>query len=163
MIQSTALLTIKSWFFVAFCVLFTLGCTQKTPSSTPANPVAQESGSGQGKPETPVSNTTPTPSAMLTTKVAVGKTIQIQLEDKPMPDYVWYYHVSEDWVISMTEPYAYPSKGTGQAPVEDQKYKIFDVKGLKKGEVTIRFYKVKPWESTKKPVEEVFYKVEVEG
>lgn len=98
---------------------------------------------------------------MTTLKVAVNKAIQIQFEDQEMADYVWYYHVSEDWIISMTEPYDYPSKSAAPSEKTDARFKAYDVKGLKKGAVTIRFYKVKPWASDAKPLDERYYRVEV--
>lgn len=114
----------------------------------------------------PPSGTAPSPAtstslAMTSVTVPVGQTIQIQWDDQPLADYVWYYHVSEDWIISMTEPYAYPAKSAAPAQAGNVLQKVYDIKGLKKGMVTIRLYKVQPWAAEEKPVQEKYYQVEV--
>lgn len=149
------------FLFLAFAA--TTGCGKKTVSP---KPLEQESGAQPNHPNhNNPSNMASHPQKSTTLKVNVGQSIQIQFEDEPTPDYNWYYEVSQDWVISMTEPYAYPSKSapqTGSNPnADDKKTKTFDVKGLKKGTVNIRFYKIHPWEQNKKALEERFYTIEV--
>ena len=92
-----------------------------------------------------------------------GETIPLQLEMPEVPEYNWYYAVSEDWVISMVEPYDYPAKtsdakeGYSSAPNK----KVFELTGLKPGKVTIRFYQMAPSNASKLNGVEVIYTVEV--
>jgi|GEM_PF-1760435 len=153
-------------YLLVFFIAISSGCVKRTPSTVAAKPVGQESGGYSGD-TAPVHSpsTTATQQNMITVKVAIGQTTQIQFEDLNVADYTWYYEVSEDWVISMTEPYDYPSKAATQ-PKNDKTagaatQKIYDVKGLKKGTVTIRFYKIRAWEPGGKPKEERYYQVEV--
>ena len=91
-----------------------------------------------------------------------GERVTIRL-DPPKPGYNWYYTISEDWVISMIEPYGYPFK-SGSLEAQHgavQEQKIFEVTGLKPGKVTIRFYQMDPAREADPPSEETNYTVEV--
>lgn len=90
-----------------------------------------------------------------------GETVPILLESPENPDVQWCYHLSEDWVISMIEPYGYPAKlgGAETAPVAGKK--VFQVTGLKPGQVKIHFYQMNPALGNKRNGVETIYTVEV--
>lgn len=90
-----------------------------------------------------------------------GETVPIQLETPTEPGYNWYYNVSSDWVISMVEPYEYPSKAGGAEAAPQAGKKVFQVSGLKPGTVTIGFYQMNPAMGNKRNGEEIVYTVEV--
>jgi predicted secreted protein len=101
-----------------------------------------------------------------TLTVKVGKKIQIQLKDIPTTGYTWLYEAKPDWIMSMTEPYDYPSKSAtpndSVPPVAGApSVKTYVIEGLKKGEVNLRFYLVRPWEQNATPAEEKFYLIRV--
>jgi predicted secreted protein len=98
--------------------------------------------------------------------VKVGKKIKIQLKDISTTGYEWQYEAKPDWIMSMVESYDYPSKSatpTDSTPpvVGASSMKTYIIEGLKKGDVNIRFYLVRPWEQNATPAEEKFYLVHV--
>lgn len=143
-------------FNLFLAALFFAGCVSGTGT-------AGSSSTQQPNSLPPSSNTGAAPqSDMQTLQVKIGETITLQFQDTPVTDYVWYYYVSEDWVISMTEPYEYPAKSANPVAQEQApNTKTYLIKGLKKGTVSIRFYKILPWEPQSKPITEKFYEIKV--
>lgn len=92
-----------------------------------------------------------------------GETVPILLEAPESPAVQWYYQVSEDWVVSMIEPYDYPAKSGGAesttTPMAGKK--VFQVTGLKPGQVAIRFYQMNPVLGNQCNGVEMTYTVEV--
>ena len=129
-------------YLLIFLTATSFGCVKRTPSPVASRPIEQESGGHPGNTAV-VSPSLPIvmQQNMTTVKVAIGQTTSIQFEDPNIADYTWYYDVSQDWIISMTEPYDYPSKSAAppktKYTVNPATQKIFDVKGLKKGGVPI--------------------------
>lgn len=98
------------------------------------------------------------PNDMTQIRVVTNDTTSIELPLSAGNE--WYYEVSKDWIISMTEPYGYPSRSS--ATVEPSStVKTFLIKGLKKGVVTIRFYLVPLGQTNTTPIQEEFYSIEV--
>jgi predicted secreted protein len=163
--QKNARLSFKLTLPVFFVIL-SFSCGKKTSSSAAAPPIQAESGRQSADKDTTAPAVVPlNEQNMESVAVKIGQSIQIRFPGNPEPDYTWYYQVSEDWIISMTEPYDYPSKSANPdaPPVPAaSKEQVYDVKGLKKGTVTIRFYKIRAWKQDEKPKEERFYKVIVD-
>lgn len=90
-----------------------------------------------------------------------GETKSILLDEPAEPGYNWYYAVSADWVISMTEPYDYPARSGSPSVAEVPKQKVFLVAGLKPGKVSIRFYQMNPAQPNGVNHVEINYAVEV--
>ncbi len=99
---------------------------------------------------------------MKTIKIKLGEEILIGLQN--IPEYTWFYETKPDWIISMTQEYSLPfkSKGTNDHSEVDVTKTTYQIKTLKKGEVTIRFYAILAWETNPKPVKEILYKIVVE-
>ncbi|MEQ1746363.1 MAG: protease inhibitor I42 family protein [Saprospiraceae bacterium] len=97
-----------------------------------------------GSPNTtlPAHAITQSPARPLT--IRTGEKVSILLEMPTEPGYNWYYAVSDDWVISMIEPYDYPSKSGNSPGTTAMNQKEFRVTGLKPGKVVIRFYQMNP-------------------
>ncbi len=76
--------------------------------------------------------------------INAGETVSILLDTPAEPGYNWYYTVSEDWVISMFEPYDYPARSSHSIGQSSTYRKEFRVTGLKPGKVTVRFYQMNP-------------------
>jgi hypothetical protein len=76
--------------------------------------------------------------------INAGETVSILLDTPAEPGYNWYYTVSEDWVISMFEPYDYPARSSHTIGQPLTYRKEFRVTGLKPGKVTVRFYQMNP-------------------
>lgn len=107
------------------------------------------------------SRSLPNQNDMTKLTVANGDTIQIKLTNNTASTGTsWYYSVSEDWIISMTEQYGYPNK-SGASAENATNVNTFLVKGLKKGTVSIRFYLVPTGQTNTQPLQEEFYSVEV--
>jgi hypothetical protein len=148
----------KYAFLILLSVTLFLSCKQQTKVTEGSRGMSSQLDSSTS----PISIPLNMQDSMKTISLKIGEETTIQLEI--LKDYTWYYEVKPDWVISMTEPYGAPYKGssTSDKTVASTDIKVFKIKTLKTGEATIRFYAIKAGESNSKPIAEKFYTIKIQ-
>jgi len=80
-------------------------------------------------------------------ELAIGQTHEISLESNASTGFTWLAHYDDKILELVEERYEQPSASSGQPALGAAGAQIFVFKALAKGEITVTFEYMRPWES----------------
>ena len=95
------------------------------------------------------------------TKVIVGDSICVVLEENPSTGYTWEYTEEPEGRLELTETRVFEGEESEPKMVGAPVTRVWKFTAVKEGEVTLRYIYRRPWETDVEPVDAVEYKINI--